>query len=117
MPARRRNFIKPAIRKAMGRRTGRIVPCRRPPVVKLETKVRPPWSVPVHASAAAHRARQVVAEYFSRADADAVLGWLFSRFPTLGAIGDDMVRHHLRLRSDAYYEAWVLFCRRLGISL
>src|SRR5687768_10281660 len=116
MAARRRNFIKPAIRKAMAPRTGRVVRRHRPPVVKLEEKPRPPWHVPAYATPRTARALLVVVECFPPDDVDAVLGWLFSRYPELGAQGDDMVRHHLRLRDDRYYEAWVLFCLRLELS-
>lgn len=76
------------------------------------------WHVPIAAHRLAHRAvREASACFADQGDAAAALGWLFSRFPDLGAAGDDMVQHHLRLRDDAYYSAWVRFCRRLELRL
>ena len=46
---------------------------------------------------------------------DAVLGWLFSRFPRFGARGSDMVVHHAMLRDERYYEGWVALCVRLRL--
>lgn len=46
---------------------------------------------------------------------DAVLGWLFSRFPRFGARGADMVAHHAMLRDERYYEGWVALCLRLRL--
>lgn len=46
---------------------------------------------------------------------DAVLGWLFSRFPRFGARGSDMVAHHAMMRDERYYEGWVALCVRLRL--
>ena len=46
---------------------------------------------------------------------DAVLGWLFARFPRFGARGSDMVAHHAMLRDERYYEGWVALCLRLRL--
>lgn len=46
---------------------------------------------------------------------DAVLGWLFSRFPRFGARGSDMVAHHAMLRDERYYEGWVALCASLRL--
>lgn len=46
---------------------------------------------------------------------DAVLGWLFARFPRFGARGSDMVAHHAMLRDERYYEGWVALCVRLRL--
>lgn len=48
-------------------------------------------------------------------EVDAVLGWLFARFPIFAARGSDMVAHHACLRSDRYYERWVALCARLRL--
>lgn len=44
---------------------------------------------------------------------DAVLGWLFARFPIYGAVHADMAPHFICLSSDDYYDRWVEFCRVL----
>lgn len=116
MPSRRWHIVNPKVRKALRpKTTARALLQRRPPTIRLE--IRPVWEVDAAAPAAAHRAVQAARECFRGSDVDAALGWLFSRFPDIGGRGDDMVRHHLRLRDDRYYEAWVLFCGRLGLRL
>lgn len=118
MGVHRRNIIKPEIRKALRpKTTARALMQRRQPAIRLDDMPKPAWKVDAVAAPGAYRAVQAARECFHGADVDAVLGWLFSRFPVVGAAGDDMVQHHLRLRDDRYYEAWVLFCARLGLKL
>lgn len=83
---------------------------------KIETKAPPPpWDIgPVptsRATLACTRARTVFGD--RDGEIDAVLGWLFTRFPAFGAIGDEMAAHYTCLSSDGYYERWVEFCRVL----
>jgi 5-methylcytosine-specific restriction endonuclease McrA len=118
MGVHRRNIIKPEIRKALRpRTTARALLQRRAPMIRLDERPVVAWKVETVAPTTAHRAVQVARECFRGRDVDAVLGWLFSRLPVDGATGDDMVQHHLRLRDDRYYEAWVTFCARLGLKL
>jgi hypothetical protein len=85
--------------------------------------LRPPsrgcrgWSLGSEALPSARVAVGVAREVFaSRPEAvDAVLGWLFSRFPRFGARGSDMVAHHAMLRDERYYAGWVELCGRLRL--
>lgn len=81
------------------------------------SRSRSGWSL---GKAALPQAREVVKaahEVFPHhpAAVDAVLGWLFARFPRFGARGSDMVVHHAMLRDERYYEGWVALCTRLRL--
>lgn len=75
------------------------------------------WSLGTSALPQAQGAVTAAREAFpAHPDAvDAVLGWLFSRFPRFGARGSDMVVHHAMLRDERYYEGWVALCLRLQL--
>lgn len=73
------------------------------------------WTLPGHARQEAFAARAAAHDLFDSRDVDAVLGWIYSRFPEWGATGDGMVAHYMRLRSDQYYFAWCKFCQRLNL--
>ena len=64
-----------------------------------------------------HEAVKAAREAFPRHPeaVDAVLGWLFARFPRFGARGSDMVAHHAMLRDERYYEGWVALCAWLRL--
>ncbi len=76
-----------------------------------------PWALgPTPTAAAKHacaRARQVFGNRDS--EVDAVLGWLFARFPIYGAVHADMAPHYVLLSSDHYYDRWVEFCGVLAL--
>ena len=96
----------------------------RPPPRAVRVSAVPPasrsrsgWSL---GKAALPQAREVVRaahEVFPHhpAAVDAVLGWLFARFPRFGARGSDMVVHHAMLRDERYYEGWVALCMQLRL--
>lgn len=75
------------------------------------------WSLGRSALPQAHAAVKAAREVFPRHPeaVDAVLGWLFSRFPRFGARGSDMVAHHAMLRDERYYEGWVVLCAWLQL--
>lgn len=89
-------------------RVGDIV---RPPPVAL------PWSLGAEPKIVAKIAVATARETFPRHPqaVDAVLGWLFARFPHFGARGSDMVVHHAMLRDERYYQGWVTLCTRLRL--
>lgn len=75
------------------------------------------WSLGKEALPQAHEVVKAAREAFPDhpAAVDAVLGWLFARFPRYGARGSDMVVHHAMLRDERYYEGWVALCTRLRL--
>lgn len=75
------------------------------------------WSLGKSALPQAHEAVKAARDAFPRHPeaVDAVLGWLFSRFPRFGARGSDMVAHHAMLRDERYYEGWVALCAWLRL--
>ena len=75
------------------------------------------WSLGKSALPQAHEAVKAAREAFPRHPeaVDAVLGWLFARFPRYGARGSDMVAHHAMLRDERYYEGWVALCAWLRL--
>lgn len=120
MGVQRRNIVHKGPRKYLRVARGRRRPAppkERPAVVRLETPPPPkvPWELVDRSDALSRRAVAIASEIFGPRGRDAVLGWLFSRFPEFGQRGDDMVAHHVGLGSDEYYGAWVEFCRRLGL--
>lgn len=86
-------------------------------VVRLDPKPQPAWSLGptprIVAKIAVATAREVFARHPEAADA--VLGWLFARFPQYGATGSDMVAHHAMLRDERCYQGWVALCARLDL--
>lgn len=75
------------------------------------------WSLGKNAAPEAVAIVEAAHEVFPRhpEGVDAVLGWLFARFPRFGARGSDMVAHHAMLRDERYYEGWVALCTRLRL--
>lgn len=113
-----RTAVKHALRKETRRRD--VIREMKSRPRKIDTRSPPPppsWDLgptPTMAAVRAHtRALKVFAGH--AAELDAVLGWLFARFPAFGAAGSDMVAHHILLSSDAYYGRWVEFCRALNL--
>ena len=92
-------------------------PLRVRDVVRLPAPPPPPWTLgaspTIRASIAVATAREVFARHPEAVDA--VLGWLFARFPQYGAAGSDMVVHHAMLRDERYYQGWVTLCTRLQL--
>lgn len=89
-----------------------------PPVsLRRPSRGRRGWSLGVDAAPEAQEAVRFAGDVFpGHPEAvDAVLGWLFSRFPRFGARGSDMVAHHAMLRDERYYEGWVALCARLRL--
>lgn len=88
---------------------------RKPAPAPIPAAPSLPWALgPTPTAAAKHacaRARQVFGNRDS--EVDAVLGWLFARFPIYGAVHADMAPHYVLLSSDHYYDRWVEFCRAL----
>lgn len=95
-------------------RKPRPVPTSKKPPASLR---RSGWSLGKSALPQAREAVRAARESFpGHPEAvDAVLGWLFSRFPRFGARGSDMVAHHAMLRDERYYEGWVALCVRLQL--
>jgi hypothetical protein len=112
----RRNIViqPPKVRHALRER---VLRQHRVPPLRLDDVVHRPWRLGPRAAPLAERAVQLAPEYFGRAGADAALAWLFARFPDLGGEGEGMAAHYVRLRCDAYYEAWCAWCLRLGVRL
>ncbi|MBX9639417.1 MAG: hypothetical protein K2X97_06715 [Mycobacteriaceae bacterium] len=75
------------------------------------------WSLTASTLPQARVAVRLAGEIFGPGSAafDAVLGWLFARFPRFGARGSDMVAHHAMLKDERYYEGWVELCGRLQL--
>lgn len=96
----------------------RDAPSRRRKVQRVETHAPgPPWDIgtnpSMRTSEAVDQARHVFGD--RPREVDAVLGWLFTRFSSFGALGDDMVAHHALLMFDSYYSRWVEFCGALSL--
>lgn len=84
---------------------------------RMSTLRRCGWSLGKSALPQAREVVRAAREVFPRHPeaVDAVLGWLFARFPRFGARGSDMVAHHAMLRDERYYEGWVALCARLRL--
>lgn len=87
------------------------------PEAPLRSRRQRGWSLGKSALPQAHEAVKAAHDAFPRHPeaVDAVLGWLFSRFPRFGARGSDMVAHHAMLRDERYYEGWVALCAWLRL--